>query len=98
MKIILNLVTLRSRHLIAPIIPIVCARLSTSPNPNSTISKRRISDTYNIQDVSNCCKEYYHTGTKKSSEFINRSRNLDKRLLESSITHAQAVVNLSAEA
>jgi hypothetical protein len=43
MKIILNLVTLRSRHLIAPIIPIVCARLSTSPNPNSTISKRRIS-------------------------------------------------------
>jgi hypothetical protein len=43
MKIILNLVTLRSRHLIAPIIPIVCARLSTTPNPNSTISKRRIS-------------------------------------------------------
>jgi hypothetical protein len=28
---------------IVPTIPNVCAKLSTSPNPNSTLSKRRIS-------------------------------------------------------
>jgi hypothetical protein len=51
---------------------VLCARLSTSPNHNSTISKRRISHTYNIQ--------MYQIVTKNI--IIQEQRNLQNLLIE----------------
>jgi len=63
-----------------PTIPNVYAKLNTSPNPNSIISKRRIHQFILITSWDQIAAKNIAIQKRRDLEFINRSKNRDRRL------------------